>query len=170
MRNLVGIGALALMVFIVLSPGSSGRAVAKPAPAARSTTRIVPVVRSDAEWAKRLTPEQFRVLRREGTETAFTGKYWNQHAPGTYVCAACGLELFSSRTKYDSGTGWPSFWQPIAKSNVREVTDNAFGEVRAEIECARCGGHLGHVFTDGPPPTSLRYCMNSVALNFIPSR
>src|SRR5688572_27566735 len=108
---------------------------------------IVPVVKTDAQWKKLLTAEQYRVLRTEGTEIAFTGKYWNHHGKGTYACAGCGLPLFASNTKYDSGTGWPSFWQPIAEKNVRDVTDTTYG-IRIEVECARCGGHLGHVFDD----------------------
>ena len=131
--------------------------------------KIVKVNKTDAEWRKLLTAEQYRVLRTEGTEIAFTGKYWNTHAKGTYVCAGCGLPLFSSDTKFDSGTGWPSFWQPIAASHIHEVTDTSFG-IRIEAECARCGGHLGHIFDDGPRPTGLRYCMNSVSLKFIPAK
>jgi len=140
-------------------------AVAAAAPASK---KIVPVVKSDAEWRKLLTAEQYRVLRTEGTEIAFTGRYWNHHAKGTYVCAACGLPLFASSTKYDSGTGWPSFWQPIAETNIHEVTSTDYG-IRIEVECARCGGHLGHVFDDGPRPTGLRYCINSASLAFVPA-
>ena len=137
--------------------------------AAPASTKIVPVVKTDAEWRKLLTAEQYRVLRTEGTEIAFTGKYWNKHDKGTYVCAACGLPLFASSTKYDSGTGWPSFWQPIAETNIHEVTTTEYG-IRIEVECARCGGHLGHVFDDGPRPTGLRYCINSVSLAFVPAK
>ena len=124
-------------------------------------------VRSPDEWKQVLTPEQFRILRKEGTERAFTGKYWKEHRQGIYRCAGCGTDLFSSEVKYDSGTGWPSFWQPVAPENIREVEDNSFFMRRVEVECARCGGHLGHVFTDGPPPTGLRYCINSVSLAFV---
>ena len=159
------LSATGLLVWALVATAGSP---ARPVPV--RTEKIVPVVLSDAEWKERLTPEQFRVLRREGTEIAFTGKYWKNHERGGYVCAGCGLELFSSATKYESGTGWPSFWQPVSRSHVREITDNSFGEVRTEIECARCGGHLGHVFPDGPRPTGLRYCMNSVAMKFIPTR
>src|SRR5580765_4668590 len=142
----------------------------KPAAPANAEAPVVRVTKSEEEWRKILTPQQFRVLRQKGTETAFTGQYWNQHAAGTYVCAACGLELFSSKTKFESGTGWPSFWAPIAKNHVLEITDRSLGMERVEVECARCGGHLGHVFDDGPAPTGLRYCMNSVSLAFKPQQ
>jgi peptide-methionine (R)-S-oxide reductase len=122
------------------------------------------VTYSDEEWRKRLTPEQYQVLRHKGTERAFTGVYWNEHAAGTYKCAGCGLPLFDSKTKFDSGTGWPSFWQPIAPANVKIVRDTSLGMVREEVVCARCEGHLGHRFDDGPQPTGQRYCMNSVSL------
>lgn len=129
------------------------------------------VIKTDAEWKKILTPEQYRVLREKGTEQAFTGKYWDNHAAGTYVCAACGRELFSSKTKFESGTGWPSFWAPIGKNAVDYVVDRSWAaEVRTEVLCSRCGGHLGHVFDDGPKPTFKRYCMNSVAMAFKPAK
>lgn len=124
---------------------------------------------SDAEWKARLSPEQFRVLRNQGTERAFCGTLLDNKQTGVYTCAGCGLPLFSSDAKFNSGTGWPSFFQPIAAENVRQRSDVSHGMQRIEILCARCDGHLGHVFPDGPPPSRLRFCLNSESLNFTPS-
>lgn len=122
------------------------------------------VNKTETEWQTELTPEQFQILRKKGTERAFTGSYTNDKTEGTYLCAGCGHALFSSDEKYDSGSGWPSFWQPLKQDAVAEHTDQAHGMTRTEIVCSRCGGHLGHVFPDGPRPTGLRYCINSVSL------
>lgn len=134
--------------------------------AANAQTKKYAVIKTDAEWRKQLTAEQFAVTRQKGTERAYSGAYWDNHQTGIYKCVCCSQELFSSATKFESGTGWPSFWQASKKANVEEIIDNSHGMARTEVNCGRCGAHLGHVFDDGPKPTGLRYCMNSASLIF----
>jgi peptide-methionine (R)-S-oxide reductase len=153
---------LILLASLVLPACSQHKAPEKKVSALKNG-----VTKTENEWRKQLTPQQFYVLWEKGTERAFSGEYWNNHENGTYYCAACQLPLFKSETKFESGTGWPSFYQPISDTAVASGTDTSYGMVRDEVVCSRCGGHLGHVFDDGPKPTGLRYCMNSVSLKFV---
>jgi peptide-methionine (R)-S-oxide reductase len=140
------------------------------APAEEPPKHKYEVQKSEAEWKKQLEPSVYHVLREAGTERAFTGKYWDNHEEGTYLCAGCRQKLFESKTKFDSGTGWPSFFKPIDDKAVEKHEDESYMMVRTEVRCSRCGGHLGHVFDDGPEPTGLRYCINSASLIFEPAK
>ena len=161
-----GFAALALVfVFLFAVFGSAFAGGSENGPPSRDDR----VVKTDEAWQSALTAEQYRILRKKGTERPFTGKFWDDKTPGTYICAACGLELFHSDAKFKSGTGWPSYFKPIAKDRVDEHSDMALGMVRTEVTCARCGGPLGHVFSDGPKPTGLRYCINGNALDKLPA-
>jgi len=169
--------AMAVLVLFITSPGCADKRDAPAVDAKAGSIKVYSyerkgfvmsekIIKTEAEWKKQLPPEQFRVLRKKGTEQAGTGKYAYNHEHGVYRCAGCGLDLFRSEDKYESGTGWPSFFAPVSPENIATATDNSLFSRRTEVLCRRCGGHLGHVFDDGPKPTGLRYCMNSAALDF----
>jgi len=170
MRWIIGGILIAVGVAWVWLAGGFQGTPAAMTPTKEGTAMGDKVVKTDAEWRKELTPEQYRVMREKGTEAPFTGEYWNTTESGVYRCAGCGVELFRSKEKFDSGCGWPSFFEPAPGVKLTETKDTSHGMTRIEVTCPRCGGHMGHVFPDGPAPTGLRYCINSASIKFEPEK